>query len=139
MDISKFLGKALGLYLIIIAVAMLINTQHFITQIGQLINNSQLMFVTGFFTLLFGIFLVAAHNIWQWNWRLLITLLSWLILLKGASIVLYPQAVDQLTMQIMQNSTIMYASAGIDLVLGIILCYFGCDCKGMRCCHKNKH
>lgn len=125
MDRSRFLAKGLGIYLLIVSLSMLINMQHFTNLIHSLINNMPLMFVTGFFTLIIGILFVLSHNVWQWNWRVIITIIAWLTLIKGASIVLYPQFIDQATVLFTYNTTVSYMTALIDLVLGILLCYFG--------------
>lgn len=125
MAVSKFLSKVIGIYLIIVSIALLVNMQQFINLVNTLINDAPLMFVSGFFTLILGILMVVSHNIWQWNWRVLITIISWLTLFKGASIVLYPQFIDSMTILFVGSMNIAYIAAGMDLVLGVVLCYFG--------------
>lgn len=125
MDVSKFLSKAIGIYLIIVSIAMLVNMHQFTVNVNNLVNNAPLMFVTGFFTLILGILMVLSHNIWQWNWRVIITIIAWISLLKGASIILYPQFIDKSTILFIQNINIAYIAAGFDFVLGVLLTYFG--------------
>ncbi len=125
MDISKFLSKVLGLYLVIVTTAMFVNMQQFIINVTNLVNDKPLMLVTAFFTLILGLLMVVSHNIWQWNWRVLITLFAWIALLKGASILVYPQFIDSATQAFLQNTTAAYVAACIDFALGILLCYFG--------------
>lgn len=125
MDNSVFLGKTMGLYLIIVSLAMLVNMPQFISLIGSVLQDKPLMFVSSFFTLIVGLLLIVSHNRWQWHWRVIITLIAWLILLKAITLLFYPQFIDQLTNLFMQNTHVAYVSATIDLVLGLILCYFG--------------
>lgn len=125
MDNSRFLSKAVGIYLIFVSCAMFTNMQQFMTYISSLINNSSLMFVTGFFTLILGILMVLSHNIWQLNWRIILTIISWIVLLKGATIVICPEFIDQVTLLFLQNINFAYLTAGFDLIIGILLCYFG--------------
>ncbi|CDZ76606.1 hypothetical protein BN59_00880 [Legionella massiliensis] len=125
MDRSKFLGKVLGLYLILISLAMLINMTQFAAYIQILISNAPLMLVTGCFTLILGLLIVVSHNIWKWNWQVVVTIIGWLILLKGISIIFYPAVIDKLTILFVQNTKFAYLSAGIDLILGVLLSYFG--------------
>lgn len=125
MDISKFLSKVIGIYLVIISIAMLINMAQFSGLINDLINNAPLMFVTGFTTLILGILMVVSHNIWQRSWQLIITLLSWNTLLKGISLIFYPQIIGKVSFMFLHNTSIAYAAAGFDLVLGMLLIYFG--------------
>src|SRR5437867_102293 len=108
MDVSKFLSKVIGVYLIIISIVMFVNMPQFITYVKSLINDTSLLFVTGFFTLILGLLMVVSHNIWQWNWRVIVTIFAWIVLLKGASIILYPQFIDKTTLLFTQNMNIAY-------------------------------
>ena len=125
MDKSKFLSKVLGIYLIIVSLAMFLNLEQFTIYVQDLLKNAPLMLVLGLWTLILGLLMVVSHNIWQWNWRLLITLISWVVLLKGASIIFYPHYIDRATFLLMQNINIAYSAAGFELLLGILLCYLG--------------
>ncbi|MFZ2315351.1 MAG: hypothetical protein WAW86_06820 [Gammaproteobacteria bacterium] len=125
MNKSIFLGRVLGIYLIIISLSMLLQMQVFFERVNALIGNPALMFVVGFFTLILGVLVVVGHNVWRWDWRVLITIIGWLILLKGASIIFYPQFIDHATALFIQNMTVAYVVGGIDLLLGVVLCYFG--------------
>jgi len=125
MDKSKFLSKVIGIYLIFISISMFINIHQFSSLVSSMINNMPLMLALGCITLILGILMVVSHNVWQWNWRVIVTIVSWLILLKGASIVLYPQLIDKLSMAFVQNTNFAYIAAILDLILGLFLIYFG--------------
>lgn len=124
MDVSKFLGKVIGIYLIILSISLFCGMNAFITYINSIINDMPLMFVTGFFTLIIGLLMVVSHNIWQWNWRVIITIISWITLFKGASIVLCPHFLDRATLLFTQNVSFAYGVTGFDFIIGVVLCYF---------------
>lgn len=125
MDTSKFLARVIGIYMVIVSSGFLINLKELTDHVQNMINNPELMFITGFFTLIIGILLVVSHNIWQLNWRLIITIIAWLVLLKGASLVFYPRFLDALSEQFIRNPTVAYVSIVIDLIIGLVLIYFG--------------
>jgi hypothetical protein len=125
MDISKFLSKVVGIYLMIVSIAMFLNMPQFIIHVNSLINDPPLLFVTGFFTLILGILMVVSHHIWQWNWRVIITIFAWIVLLKGASIIFYPQFIDKTTLLFIHHLDATYVGAGFDFVIGILLSYVG--------------
>lgn len=125
MNVSKFLGKVIGIYMILVSIAALINMPQFANMVSDLLNNTSLMYVSGFFTLIIGILLVVSHNIWEWSWRLIITIISWLILLKGASIIFYPQFIDKTSTLFAQNTGFAYGVVIFDLIIGLILISFG--------------
>ena len=125
MQISKYLSKVIGIYLIIVTLAMLINMHQFTVYVQDLVDNPALMFVTGFFTLILGLLMVVGHNIWQWHWRVIITILAWLTFLKGAIIILYPHAINTMAIQFIQNIHVAYMAASFDFILGLVLIYYG--------------
>lgn len=125
MDVSRFLGKVIGIYLFIISLAMLTRFHQFSDMMNELANNNSAMFVTGFFTLILGILLVVSHNIWQWNWRVLITLVAWISLAKGIAIIFYPPWINASADLFLHNLTFAYFAIGLDFVLGLFLMYCG--------------
>lgn len=125
MDISIFLAKALGLYLVIISISMLINVSRFTSILNDIIDNPSLLLFSGALALIFGILLVLTHNIWQFDWRVVITIIAWLSLIKGIIRVLFPQLSFGLIRYFSQNTTAYYLSGLISLLLGVFLCYFG--------------
>ena len=125
MDLSRFLAKCFGIYFLILTLAMFTNMPQFMQRIDSLIHDSNAMFVTGFFTLILGVMLVVGHNIWEKNWRVIITIIAWLTLLKGVLILYYPSGLSEFSMSIMGSATAAYCSAAFDFALGCILVYCG--------------
>lgn len=125
MNTSKFLARVIGIYQIIISIVILVDLPRFSEIILSLINNTPVMFVTGCFTLLIGTLMVVSHNVWQWHWRLIITIVAWLTFLKGISILLFPQFINEITRLFVQNMFFAYTTAVIDFIFGALLIYFG--------------
>ncbi|RDI43422.1 DUF2065 family protein [Aquicella lusitana] len=125
MDVSIFLAKALGIYLVIIGIAMFINASRFKTMVDDIADNPALLFLTGILALIVGILLVISHNIWQMDWRVVITVIAWLSLIKGVVRVLFPLTATEWSAKFIQNNSAYYISAFITLLLGIFLSYFG--------------
>ncbi len=125
MNTSKFLGKVIGIYLTIVSISFLINSLSFDNYLKDIVTDTPLLITIGFFTLILGILMVIAHNVWQWNWRVVITIIGWIVLIKGASLVLYPQFVQQIFIAYTHNTAIDVGSI-LNLIIGILLIYFGC-------------
>lgn len=125
MDTSKFLSKVIGLYFIIISTAMFVNMHHFVANVKLLTHYPSLMFVTGFMTLILGLVMVVSHNIWKWNWQVVITIIAWVVLLKGLSILFLPQEMDKVSISFVEHEKFAYVAAALDFVLGLFLCYTG--------------
>src|SRR4029077_3388457 len=93
MAISVFLARLLGPLLLIVGAGILINPKPFRTMAGEVIRSLTLVYLFGLLDLAAGLAIVLVHNIWVVNWRVIITLLGWLMLIRGAVRVLAPEFV----------------------------------------------
>ncbi len=125
MDISLFLSKALGLYLVIISVGMLINACTLKPILGEMLQSPGLIFVTGVIAMIVGVLIVISHNIWTLDWRVIITLIGWTSLIKGTIRVVIPQYVDIIDKKWMLSNASYYITFIFAFLLGVLLCYLG--------------
>jgi hypothetical protein len=51
------------------------------------------MHVTGMWILILGTIMVLFHNVWIAGWPVIITILGWLTLIKGAMFIIFPGVV----------------------------------------------
>ena len=54
-------------------------------------DNRPLTYLASVFVLILGLLLVVAHNVWVAGWPVIVTLLSWLVLIKAVAYLLLPQ------------------------------------------------
>ena len=125
MDITLFLAKALGLYLLIVGLAMLFNAGKQRALLTDLVNNPSLLYLTGFIALIIGILLVLSHNIWVKDWPVVITILAWLSLIKGIVRVSCPQFALKTTRAYLEKDAVYYTCTVIIVIVGLFLCYKG--------------
>ncbi|PIR68185.1 hypothetical protein COU49_02465 [Candidatus Nomurabacteria bacterium CG10_big_fil_rev_8_21_14_0_10_35_16] len=50
---------------------------------------------TGYITMLLGLITVVMHNIWVWNWPVVITILGWSTLIKGIIKIGFPGQINK--------------------------------------------
>lgn len=48
-------------------------------------------FVTGLYNLPIGLVFVLGHNLWVWDWRVLVTITGWGLTIKGTLYLLFPR------------------------------------------------
>ena len=82
MELSVFLAKAIGVGLMLIAASMLVNRKN-IELLFEAYRNPSAVYITGIVETFLGIMLVIAHNVWTSDFRLIITLIGWMLLLRG--------------------------------------------------------
>ncbi len=97
MELSIFLAKVLGLYLVIVPLAVLVNRKHLPRLVEEFSTNLGLNILASFFALVLGLLLVVSHNVWTADWRVIITILGWLTLAKGVVRLLFLEQVQKLS------------------------------------------
>lgn len=125
MGISIFLAKALGLYFLIVGLAMIFNARKFKPLVIDLIKDPALMFLSGFLALIVGILLVVSHNIWVADWRVIITILAWLSLVKGVTRIMAPKFAIKKAKKCIENSASYYMTGLLLLGISFFLIYHG--------------
>ena len=96
MELSIFLAKVLGLYLVIVPLAVLVNRKHLPRLVEEFSTNIGLNILASIFALVLGLLVVVSHNIWTADWRVIITILGWLTLAKGVVRLLFLEQVQKL-------------------------------------------
>ena len=123
MELSIFLAKVLGLYLLILALAALLNRKHLPRVIEELSQNLALVFMSGAMSLILGLLLVLSHNVWTSDWRVIITLVGWLTLIRSVGRVPAPGRVASVAGKL--GSGLITPMLVVFLLLGAYLTYVG--------------
>jgi hypothetical protein len=88
MERSLFLAKLIGPLFLTIALGLLLNQDTYWGIINEVIRHptpvgSMLIYLSGLLSMLAGLAIVNAHSVWVRDWRVLITILGWLMLIAG--------------------------------------------------------
>lgn len=93
MDISIFFARFWGSLFAILGLQSI-----FANLLGRTIKMTKdraITVSTGYITFLLGLVTVIAHNVWLSDWRLAITILGWMTLLKGAIKIAFPAYINK--------------------------------------------
>ena len=92
MESSIFLAKVMGWYLVITSVVLLLRYKTLRREINVFIKgqNAMMIFFFGAFTSIIGLLVVLNHNIWTNDYRVIITIMGWLALIKGVAYLAFP-------------------------------------------------
>lgn len=131
MDISFFLAQLFGLYFVLAGAALLARPKG-VTMLIETLGTPRSIYLTGFFVLLIGIPLVLVHNVWDGSWRVIITIIAWLALLKGIARVFFPEMVVAWARGLANNEGIVKALIWAMIILGFYLLYIGFDFSSLR-------
>jgi hypothetical protein len=90
MDNSIFLATFWGWYLIIFFLILTLNPKR-IKQIFNDLNDEKFLIVTSFIAIIVGLLNILFHNIWEPNWKLIITIIGWVSLFIGLALFIFPK------------------------------------------------
>src|SRR5215510_11780095 len=88
-------------------------------------NNQSATVILGMFALLAGLAIVNVHNLWVSDWRVIITILGWLAIARGALSLLFPNKMYGIGEAILASRSGPMIGAVIVVVLGGILSWMG--------------
>ena len=123
MELSVFLAKLFGIYMLILAALMLFRREQFKSIVNEILDSEALLAFSGILNLLAGLAIVIGHPVWELSWRGLITVLGYLTLFRGIAWLAFPVQIHAFAKSFQQNG--YWISLFITLILGLYLSYEG--------------
>jgi hypothetical protein len=125
MQTSIFIARLLGPVLLVAGIAMLINRRGLDAITQELLRSPLLLLLLGIIDFTVGLAIVLTHNVWVADWRIIITVLGWALLVRGAVRMLVPEQAKAFGAKILKNSTVICASLAVTIALGVALSWSG--------------
>ena len=122
MHIANKLAILAGSAFFVVGLSLFINP-YVSTAMNDLVNNQGLLWVTGLVTFVMGTVMLALYNTWSKSWRVLVTIIGWLALIKGAVLMLFPQVMT-LYVNFLSNTTLTLSGI-YAIVLGGLFLFLG--------------
>ncbi len=133
---TVFLSRLLGLYCILISLAMLSHKQATVETVTAFVHSSALLLLVGVIAMAAGLAIVLGHNVWSGGaLPVVVTLVGWVVLLKGLLMLfLTPAAAADFFLDGLHYEQFFYGYSGVSLLLGLYLTYGGLydDAPGNR-------
>ena len=123
MDVSIFLARALGIYFVVLCLAMLTKRKFFHEVLQSVAGSKAVLYLSGLFSLIIGLLIVLSHNIWDCNWRIIVTVVGWLALVKGVLLIIAPKTFMSWSMKAFRVITPIVCA--IIILVGAYLIYIG--------------
>jgi uncharacterized membrane protein len=123
MDLSHFLAKFLGSYMLIMAAIWLIRKDQFGITVRNIMGSDNTYSMTAIIQIIFGLLIVISHSVWTMDWRVLITLIGYLALAVGVVRLAFPEETKSYFLDAAERG--YWIMMGILVVLGGTLAYNG--------------
>ena len=121
--LSNYLAEIWGISIVVICLALLIKDSNLKGLFAKL-DSDESLFAWGLTSFVIGLAMVLAHNVWVRNWQVIITILGWLALIKGAAHLFMPELFRKWTKKLENASFLQYALV-IGVIFGLVITYFG--------------
>jgi len=126
MDTSLFLAKLIGPIFLIVGIGLLLNRDRYRAVVDEVMSSHTLLYIFGAIALTGGLAIVLTHNIWVWDWPVIITIVGWLMIVRGSLRIVIPQQVEDLARKMVAGwSNILLISGLLVITLGAFLCWKG--------------
>lgn len=121
MGLSVFIAKIFAFIYIAAGIAVLIGNLNLNKIVDDLKESTTLTFLAGCVGVITGTALVQYHNFWVSHWRMIITIIGWIMLIGGAITVIIPDFLFRM------KGLISYSKPwGVFMILfGLLMGYFG--------------
>lgn len=123
MIVDIFFAKLLGLYLLIVSLLWLFRKNELKATFKQTVGNRGFLCLSGEINLIFGLIIAIVHSYWELSHVGLITVLGYLMILKGIMRLGYPEKVKKFYSKMSDQGLII--SLTIMLIVGAYLTYVG--------------
>ncbi len=122
--LTVFLGKLIGLYCIIAALALMAHKRSTVESIKALIRNPPLLLLVEVIALIAGLAMVLGHNLWSGGaLAVVVTLIGWLVTIRGVALLVLPENVKLKLFEALRYEERFFIYMGVVLVLGIYLTF----------------
>jgi hypothetical protein len=121
MENSRVLAKVIGPLLIILAVGVFLNLETYQHLFAEFCKSAALCYLGGFVALLLGLIILQFHNVWEPRWPVVITILGWIMVVKGVVIIVFPGLILYLWCPPAGSAALLIFSLGISLVVGVFV------------------
>ena len=124
MCLSFFLAQAIGCYLFITSLAMLVHQGRFKKLMHEFLASPALIAFSAGVHLILGLLIVLSHNVWISEWPVVVTIIGWIILLQGLMRQFFPETYVKMIKDLMAKTGYLLMT-WIWLIVGIYLIWAG--------------
>lgn len=123
-QISILIAKIASVVLLSAGVGLVLNKGYYKRMEEKFMQEAGVDYLAGIFTITIGCLILNYNNVWEASWAVVITLLGWIVLIKGISTLAFPKAMKVLTKAVTKTKMLKYYPA-ISIIFGLLLGYIG--------------
>lgn len=119
MDVTILVAKVLGVYLVVSGLFLIMKGKTVPHLLKDFFGHPAIVYLTGAILIFLSSMYLLQYNVWDGTWRTPITVIVWLVLLKGIVYLFAPRALSEVAIK---SSRRLFGAYGfVAVVLGIAL------------------
>ncbi|WP_425391089.1 hypothetical protein [Ekhidna sp.] len=123
MELSIYLARTFGVIYLAVGLGMFLYRESYILLFRRLTESIDFVLMGGFIAVASGMAMVTYHNLWVSDWRVIITIVGWIALVKGIMLLIMPGYIRTFRGVLLVRYG-KYLTVAI-LLFGLALSYFG--------------
>ncbi len=125
MQPAVFIARLIGPALVVIGVGVLLNEANYAAMITEAAHSPTIIYLSGLLSLLPGLAILNVYRTWTADWRVIVAILGWLLVIGGVIRIVLPQFTATLATTLYSASAGLTVFAVVVLVLGGYLSFEG--------------
>ncbi|HYM03731.1 MAG TPA: hypothetical protein VET85_12345 [Stellaceae bacterium] len=124
--LTIFLAKLLGLYCIVVALAMMARKESALAAVNSVVRNPPLLLLAAVIGLAIGLAMIIGHEIWSGGLLpVVVTLLGWIITIRSAALLAFSPDTIEAFYDTLRYEERFHIYMGGTLILGLYLAIAG--------------
>ena len=104
MELSLFLAKLFGLYMLVVGLLWLVRGSAITEAVEAFFDNRALLFLSGLLALAVGLAIAISHSVWEASYRGAITFFGYASIAKGIARIAFPELPRKAALGLMKGS-----------------------------------
>ena len=130
MNAVNLIARLAGPVLAVIGLGVLLNRAVYTDAIVEAVKSTTLIYLTGIACLLAGVAILNAHRAWTADWRVLVTIVGWLLVIAGVMRIVLPSVAAGMATAVYVGTVALPIAGAVALVVGAILSVMGYRAAG---------
>jgi hypothetical protein len=122
-DVQIF--QLLSIAYLSVGIGIAVNSDLYKKIFRDFVENTTCLYFGGIMALVVGFLLVTFHNTWTKDFSVIITILGWMALIKGVTILVLPKVMVALTKAMVEKENFFKIESVIIIILGLGLAFLG--------------
>ncbi len=122
MDVSIILARILGILFLLIGISIF-NRKTVTALLEEMERQRGFLWLSGLIAAVFGAVIVSLGGFWFSDWRIVISVIGWLSLIKGLCILIFPESAISFYREFKVKCSVW--GGIIAIIIGLFLCYAG--------------